>query len=122
MDVEMAGQIDPAADAVLASDAIDEFFHNLQKVTNASATTSLRGRGEKLVFRAVDSDAAWSITLRDGGFDLVPASGDGDVVLEGTSLDLLLVIVRRRPIEDGPIDVVGEAALAHFWLENSAFD
>ena len=70
MDVELAGQIDPAADAVLASDAIDEFLHNLQKVTNSSATTSLCGRGERLLLHAVDSDVSWAIKLRDGGFDL----------------------------------------------------
>ena len=122
MDVELAGHNDPAADAVLASDAIDEFLHNLQKVTNSSATTSLCGRGERLLLHAVDSDVSWAITLRDGGFDLVPSPGDFDVVVEGPSLDLLLVVVRRRPIEVAPLNVIGDAALAHFWLENSDYD
>jgi uncharacterized protein (TIGR03083 family) len=121
MDVELAGRIEPTADCALASDAIDEFLSNIQKVTNASAEPPLCGNGERLMFRASDSNAVWSITLRDGGFDLVTAMGDYDVLVEGPSIELLLVIVRRRSIHDASLNVTGDTKLADFWLANSAF-
>jgi len=121
MDVEIAGRIEPTADHGLASDAIDEFLNNIQKVTNASAESPLYGNGERLVYRASDSKAVWSITLRVGGFDLVPAMGDYDTLVEGPSVELLLVIVGRRSIHDASLDVTGDATLADFWLANSAF-
>jgi len=121
IDVELAGGIEPTADAALASDAIDEFLANLQKVNNSSVESSLRGTG-RLVFRAVDSNAVWSITFRDGGFDIVPSMGGGDAMVEGPSLELLLVIVRRRSLLDSSVDITGDAKLVNFWLANSAFD
>jgi uncharacterized protein (TIGR03083 family) len=121
MDVELAGGIEPTADGALAIDAIDEFLCNMQKVTNASAEEPLRGNGERLVFRAGDSNAVWAITLRNGGFDLVPAMGDYDALVEGPSLELLLVIVRRRTLHDGSLVVTGDGELVDFWLANSAF-
>ena len=73
------------------------------------------------MYRASDSKAVWSITLRVGGFDLVPAMGDYDTLVEGPSVELLLVIVGRRSIHDASLDVTGDATLADFWLANSAF-
>jgi uncharacterized protein (TIGR03083 family) len=121
MDVELAGGVAPTADSALASDAIDEFLSNIQKVTNASPESSLRGDGERLAFRASDTNAVWSITLRDGGFDVLPARGDFDTLVEGPSVDLLLVIVRRRSIGEAALKVTGETKLIDFWLANSAF-
>lgn len=121
IDVELAGRTEPTADFALASDAIDEFLSNIQKVTNASPETPLCGSGERLAFRAQDSNAVWSITLRDGGFDLMPAMGDYDAFVEGPSLELLLVIVRRRSIHEASLSVTGDSDLADFWLANSAY-
>jgi uncharacterized protein (TIGR03083 family) len=122
MDVELAGGVEPTADSALASDAIDEFLSNLQKVANSSAETSLRGSGERLVFRASDLSSVWSITLREDGFDLIPAMGDYDVLVEGSSLELLLVVVRRRSIQDAALRITGDRNVVDFWLANSAFD
>ena len=67
-------------------------------------------------------NAVWSITLRDGGFDLLPAMGDFDALVEGSSVDLLLVIVRRRSIGEAALEVTGGTNLVDFWLANTAFD
>jgi uncharacterized protein (TIGR03083 family) len=122
IDVELAGGIEPTADAALASDAIDEFLTNLQKVTNSSAGTGHLGSGERLVFRALDSESVWTITLREGGFDLVPSLGDHDALVDGPSMELLMVIVRRRSIADSSITITGDSTLVDFWLANSSFD
>jgi uncharacterized protein (TIGR03083 family) len=122
MDVELARGVAPTADSSLASDAIDEFLSNIQKVINASPESPLCGNGERLVFRASDTNAVWSITLRDGGFDLLPAMGDFDALVEGSSVDLLLVIVGRRSIGEAALEVTGGTNLVDFWLANTAFD
>jgi uncharacterized protein (TIGR03083 family) len=122
MDIELAGGIDPAADATLASDAIDEFLSNLQKVVNGSRKTSLIGNGQRLALRTTDANGVWSITLRDGGFDLTADMSDYDTLVEGPSVELLLVIVRRRQLGESRLDIAGDKALVEFWLANSAFD
>lgn len=122
IDVELAGGIEPAASAELAADAIDEFLQNLQKVTNASGGGPLRGNGEALVLQAIDASVGWSITLREDGFEMLPASDVSDALLEGPSLALLMVLVRRRSIHEGTVNVTGDRALVDFWLANSAFD
>ncbi len=122
MDLELAGRIAPAADAVLASDAIDEFLHNLQKVANSATSTALWGNGERLAFRARDAEAVWVVTLRDGGFDLGSTMGHYDVMVAGPSLELLLAIVGRVALDDTSLDVAGEVSLADFWLVHSAFE
>ena len=122
IDLELAGGIEPTAAAPLASDAIDEFLYNLQKVSNSSATTSLSGTGERLVLRTDDADGVWTITLRNGGFDILPEMGGYDALVEGPALSLLLAIVRRRSLSEGPLQVSGAQQLVDFWLANSEFD
>jgi uncharacterized protein (TIGR03083 family) len=122
IDLELAGHIEPTVEASLASDAIDEFLRNLQKVTDASNETALRGTGQRLVFRAKDADTAWTITLLDGGFDLGLETHDVDTLVEGPSLDLLLAMVRRRSVLAAGLDVSGDSELSDFWLANSAYD
>ena len=122
IDLELAGRIEPIVEASLASDAIDEFLRNLQKVTNASTETALRGAGERLVFRANDADATWTITLRDSGFDIGLETDDVDTLVEGPSLELLLAMVRRRSVLAAGLDVTGDSELSVFWLANSAYD
>jgi hypothetical protein len=48
--------------------------------------------------------------------------GDFDILVEGPSVELLLVIVRRRSLGDASLDVTGDTKVADFWLANSAFD
>jgi uncharacterized protein (TIGR03083 family) len=122
LDVELAGDVEPTVEEALASDAIDEFLRNLQKVTNATVGTSLSGQGERLALRATDTNAVWSITLRDGGFDMMAELGDHDASMEGPSVDLLLAVVRRRSIGDSSLEVTGDAKIVDFWLANSLYD
>jgi predicted lipid carrier protein YhbT len=122
MDLEIAGRIEPTAEPAVASDAVDEFLLNLQKVTNGSKRPSLCGTGERLIFRATDTNAVWTVTLREGGFDLARESDDSDTLVEGPALELLLAVLRRRSVDAGRLDVSGDRELTDFWLANSAFD
>jgi uncharacterized protein (TIGR03083 family) len=123
MDLELAAGIDPSAEPTIAADAIDEYLSNIEKVGKFSPELSLlRGHGEKLTLRANDAEALWTISLGEDGFSLSREEGDFDTELVGSALDLLLLILGRRAVDQGPVNVIGERRLIDFWLAHSAFD
>jgi uncharacterized protein (TIGR03083 family) len=122
MDAELAGHKVPNAEPVIASDAIDEFLTNLEKVVRASRDSPLRGEGECLLVRASDTDQVWSLTLVDDGFDLSHEGATSAVTIEGPSSDLLLTICRRLTPAQSHVKVDGDAGLLDYWLANTAFD
>jgi uncharacterized protein (TIGR03083 family) len=123
MDLELAAQQSPRVEATVAADAIDEFLSNLEKVArNSNELPLLRGDGERLAFRPNDSAMMWSITLDEVGFRVTNDDASFDAELEGSSVDLLLAILRRRRIDETGVTVGGERQLVDFWLAHSAFD
>jgi len=125
MDLELAAEIEPSADAIIAVDAVDEYLSNLEKVAKHSPELSLlRGRGERLAFRISDSvsEELWSITLSDEGFSVSRSEGNFDAELVGAPVDVLLAILRRRGLDHGNAEVRGDRRLIDFWLMHSAFD
>lgn len=123
MDLELAAEIEPRADSIIAIDAVDEYLSNLEKVAKHSPDLSLlRGHGERLAFRVSDSETLWSITLADDGFDLSRSEGTFDAEIIGSPVELLLAILRRRGVDQGAVEFRGNRRLVDFWLEHSAFD
>jgi uncharacterized protein (TIGR03083 family) len=123
MDLELASRRTPRAETPVVVDAIDEFLINFENDAKRSpGTSSLRGRDERLVFRPDDSSAMWSIAFDEEGFRISNDEADFDAEVSGSSLDLLLVILRRRPVDDGSVAVKGDRGLVNLWLEHSAFD
>jgi uncharacterized protein (TIGR03083 family) len=123
MDLELAAQVSPRADPAMAADAIDEFLGNVEKVgAHSSELAQLRGHGEKLALRASDSETLWVVTFDDDGFRVSNDDDSFDAELIGSSVDLLLVTLRRRSVDQGGVELKGERQLVDFWLEHSAFD
>jgi uncharacterized protein (TIGR03083 family) len=123
MDLELAAQLDPSADPVIAIDTIDEYLCNLEKVAKHSPEFALlRGHRETLAFRERDTETLRAITFDEYGFNLSRTDGAFDAALAGSPVDLLLAILRRREVAEGDIEVTGDRRVVEFWLAHSAFD
>lgn len=44
-----------------------------------------------------------------------------DVALRGPAVDLLLVLLRRIPLDDGRVEILGDAALLEHWVRHVTF-
>jgi uncharacterized protein (TIGR03083 family) len=123
MDLELTAQKDPRVEDAIAIDAIDEYLFNVEKVARHSPDLSLlRGHGETMAFRIKDVDTLWSITFDQDGFGVSSTEGGFDAELIGSPVDVLLAILRRRGIDDGSVELIGDRQLIDFWLAHSAFD
>jgi len=123
MDLELAARLTPTADRSIAIDAIDEYLSNIEKVGKHSPDLAvLRGHGERLVFRVAESETLWAITFAEDGFNVSHNDAKFDAALVGSPVDLLLVILRRRSVDQGGVEVIGDRRLVDFWLAHSAFE
>jgi predicted lipid carrier protein YhbT len=123
MDLELAAQIEPTAEPVITIDAIDEYLSNIEKVARHSSDLSqLRGDGERLALRIRDTDELWVLTLDKDGFSVSKDEGAFTTEIVGPPLDLLLLILGRRTVDESDVGVFGERRLIDFWLSHSAFD
>ena len=123
MDLELAAELMPECDPTIAVDAIDEFLSNLESVAKRSKEPpSLRGKGERLRFRARDSSAMWTAIFDEQGFRMSKDNGPVDAELIGAPVNLLLTILGRREVDLGGVDMEGDRRLVEFWLSHSAFD
>ena len=121
IDAEMAGGRSSQVDPEVAADGIDEFLVNLGSAAAFSkGVANLRGTGERLALRPDDAGRSWTITLTDQGFTLDDGAVPAQATMHGPALDLLLVVYRRRSIDDSAVLVDGQRALADFWWEHSA--
>ncbi len=121
VDVEMAGGRTSQVDPEVAADAVDELLVNLPSAAAFSkGVADLRGRGERLALLPVDAGRSWTITLTEEGFTLGDGAAAAEATMCGPALDLLLVLYRRRSIDESSLVVDGERALADFWWEHSA--
>jgi hypothetical protein len=83
------------------------------------------GRGHTLHLHATDDGLGptgeWTITNDEEGLSWTHDHGKGDVALRGPARDLLLAIVRRRPVTELGIEVFGDSAVWDAWLERTPF-
>lgn len=122
MDLDLAAHAIPWAEPALTLDAVDEYLSNIEKVGKHSPELSLlRGHGEKLAFRDGDSGSLWSITLGEDSFSVSNDEDQFDAELVTTPVNLLLVILGRRDLEQEEVEVIGDRSLVEFWLAHSAF-
>ena len=92
-----------AAPTALAVDAIDEGLHLL---TTPGLATFPGSRTGTLALHATTGDR-WAIT--SDGSTWSHSTADPDTTLSGTPQDLLLVLMRRRPVD--AVTVIGDRAL-----------
>jgi uncharacterized protein (TIGR03083 family) len=121
-DAEFAAGLEPSIEPGVAVDGIDEFLDNLPHARRfAPHVADLHGSGQRLLFRAIDASAAWTVTLEEGRFAW-DHSGDGaEVTVEGAASDLVLFIYGRyKPDDSTRFKVSGDRDLLEFWRERSS--
>ena len=104
--------------AELAADGITEWLDRLASEQDVGSPPSLPA-GTSLALRAADPqlrDTAWTVRGTPQGVRWTGQPASADVVLSGPAVDLLLALVRRRPVEDTGISLQGDTALWRSWL------
>ena len=105
--------------AELAADGITEWLARLADEQSLGSPPSLPA-GTSLALRAADphlTDTTWTVRGTPQGVRWTgqPAAS-ADLVLSGPAADLLLALVRRRPVEDTGISLQGDTTLWRSWL------
>jgi uncharacterized protein (TIGR03083 family) len=127
-DVELALGREFALEADLAADAISEWLGALsspQTVEFRPDLAELRGNGQILHLHSTDPGLGeageWIVRRTPSGPVWEHGHSKGDVAVRGAVVDLLLVLLRRVPPEQAPIEVLGDAAVLAHWLEHTRF-
>jgi uncharacterized protein (TIGR03083 family) len=115
----------PQIDPVTAADGIDEWLGFLAAPDPGEDQPALAGlHGKVLHVHVTDEEVAageWMIRPAAGGVTVEPGHGKGDVAVRGPASDLLLVLMRRVPPDDPPVEVLGDAAVLDDLLAATAF-
>jgi len=111
-----AGEPSPIA-AALASDGIDEFLTFMLPDARAGVAP-LAG---SVHLHCTDAPGEWLVRPGDDGAPVVtPEHAKGDAAMRGTASDLLLVLWRRRGLED--IEVIGDHSVAEDFVARTNND
>jgi len=115
----------PQLDPVTAADGIDEWLGFLAEPGEDGDRPALAGlQGKVLHVHVSDEEVAdgeWMIRPTAGGITVEPGHGKGDVAVRGPASDLLLVLMRRLPSGDPPVEVLGDAAVLDELLAATPF-
>jgi uncharacterized protein (TIGR03083 family) len=115
----------PQIDPVTAADGIDEWLGFLGAPDPGEGRPSLAGlHGKALHVHVTDEEVAggeWMIRPTAGGITVEPGHGKGDVAVRGPASDLLLLLLRRIPPGDPPVEVLGDAAVLDELLAATPF-
>ncbi|MCT2592913.1 maleylpyruvate isomerase family mycothiol-dependent enzyme [Streptomyces sp. N2-109] len=110
----------------IAADCLDEWLEILSgpEQEDDEELRQLGARaGESLHLHATDGepadDAEWLVELLSDGISWRRAHGKATVALRGPLTDLLLVFYRRLPPTTARVEVLGDAELLDFWLEQA---
>ena len=123
IDLELAGAIEPTAEADVAADAIDEFLVNLSAAATFSpGVRELKGHGGRLAFTELDGGRRWVVALEPDGISVGHHDLTVGAELEASALELLLVLYRRRPLREATVVRRGDPDLLHFWFDHSALE
>jgi uncharacterized protein (TIGR03083 family) len=118
---------EPAIDAEVAADGIDEWLTLLAGGILGSADERAKTLppGAALHIHATDDGldgrGEWMIRHDAGGLAVEPGHGKGDAALTGPAASLLLVLMRRRPVSDPAVTVYGDSTVVDSWLASTAF-
>jgi uncharacterized protein (TIGR03083 family) len=102
----------------LAADGISEWLDRLVADRSTERPAALPA-GARLVLHAADRAAGWAVRGTADGIAWTDATAEGDVRLEGRAAELLLALVRRKPLADTGIRLDGDSRLWHAWLEST---
>ncbi|GIG66810.1 maleylpyruvate isomerase family mycothiol-dependent enzyme [Phytomonospora endophytica] len=108
-----------ALERELAEDAVEEMFDVLETVRGVGGLADLHGSGT-IHLHATDVEAEWLIELNDKGFGWKRGHEKADVALRGPLTEILLALYRRQSLDDGSLEVLGDAELLDFWLDHAS--
>lgn len=107
--------------ASLSADAISEWLD----IVTARRGSVVLAPGRSMHLSAVDAPPGasgdWLIRGETDGASWSHVPEHGDVTLRGSTLDILLALVRRRSAAAGGIEVTGDEAVWSEWLDHTPF-
>ncbi|MEV0650716.1 maleylpyruvate isomerase family mycothiol-dependent enzyme [Phytomonospora sp. NPDC050363] len=106
-------------DTEIAVDGVDELLDVLATVRGIGGLVELRGSGV-IHLHATDTEAEWLVELNEKGFTWKRGHDKGEVALRGPLTEILLALYRRQSLDDGKLEVLGDAELLDFWLDNAS--
>jgi uncharacterized protein (TIGR03083 family) len=125
-DAELALGREFVLEADLAADALSEWLSLLslpQAVDVWPELAALRGEGQTLHLHSTDPGLGeageWIIRRTPSGPIWEYGHAKGDVAVRGPVVDLLLVLMRRVPPAEAPINVLGDASVLEHWLDHT---
>lgn len=107
----------------VAADGISEFLERIViQAGRDGAALPLEG-DDTLHLHATDpglgESGEWTIGVDDGGITWSHRHGKGTVALRGGATELLLAMVRRVPVADTGIELLGDVAVWNTWLDRT---
>ncbi len=127
-DAELALGREFTLEADLAADAISEWLGFLslpQAVEHRPELAELRGDGQILHLHSTDPGLGeageWIVRRTPSGPVWEHGHAKGNVAVRGPVVSLLLVMMRRVPPSQAPIDVLGDARVLEHWLAHTQF-
>jgi uncharacterized protein (TIGR03083 family) len=123
-DAELTVGRQPAIDADIAADAIDEWlgFVSDPIADPADPRAAALPDGAVLhVHTTDDQPGEWLVRRGAAGITVAAGHGKGDVALAGPAATVLLVLLRRLPAADPAVTVYGDAGLLERWLAGTPF-
>jgi uncharacterized protein (TIGR03083 family) len=124
-DAALALTLDYTLTPELSADAISEWLERVAAVAGQDDAPLPLQDGQTVHLHATDPGlgAAGEWTIRADGGRITWSHGHdkGAVALRGGAVDLLLAIVRRVPVADTDIAVLGDAAIWQHWLDHTPF-
>jgi uncharacterized protein (TIGR03083 family) len=126
-DAEIATGRTPAIDTAIAVDGIDEWL-GLEDMLGDSGQDSrldALADGQVLHLHATDEGLGgtgeWLVREAGGRITVTHGHGQGDAAVRGAASALLLVMVRRLPPDDAPVQIIGDRAVLERWLAATPF-
>ncbi len=127
-DLELALGCEFVLEADLAADAISEWLGLLclpRAVEMRPELAELRGDGQILHLHSTDPGLGeageWIVRRTPSGPVWEHGHTKGDVAVRGGAVDLMLVLMRRVPPGDAPIDMLGDTGVFEHWLDHTRF-
>jgi uncharacterized protein (TIGR03083 family) len=122
IDLELAMGAVSSVDSAVALDAVDEFLANVK----SDRDIAVRARpgsteGEALEIRAADSEMRWDVALAADGYEFVDSLAQPDAVMIAAPTELLVALLRRRPLEQCDVSIEGDESLVDHWLSETSF-
>ena len=126
-DAEIATGRTPVIDTAIAVDGIDEWLGLEDMLGDSGQDSRLAALadGQVLHLHATDEGLGgtgeWLVRGAGGRITVTHGHGQGDAAVRGPASALLLVMVRRLPPDDAPVQIIGDRAVLERWLAATPF-